>query len=102
MPKRVKVFLVEMYVKSSSGNYENVSDTIYYYDKKRRRVWEESGFNVAPLMRPPSSEPVYQTYTERKSQRSIKALEAKYFKDYENFKSMFSDFDVLITELGSL
>jgi hypothetical protein len=102
LPKRgIKVFMVEMYVKAKSSDYENVSETIYYTDKKGR-VWEESGLNVAPLMRPPSPEPVYQTYTERKKQRSIKAVEAKYFQDYEKFKSIFSHFGVLVTELGSL
>lgn len=98
-----RIVAITSYCKSAKHDFETMHEIIYYVDTKRRMIWEEYGMDVGPLMRPkqPYGE-FYQSWPMRSSQRSLKALVAKYHTDFQKFHAMFSEYDIEVVELGVL
>lgn len=101
------ILLVETYVKAKNSDFESVSGTIYYVDKKRQKIWKEDGFETTSLLKYKgiTTEPnveYYHSYARGVKSRSIKKLVESYHKGFKSFESIFSDFDIQISEIGTL
>jgi hypothetical protein len=105
--KGYQILLIGIYVKASNSDFEDTSWYIYYWDKKRRRLFEEQGWNVTPLMKHrgdviPEGEEYYEAWASKKSQRSIPALIRKVDNDFDRLSNLFESYDIIIEEVGRL
>lgn len=105
--KGLKIFLMQIYIKSANEDFEDVQSYIYYWDGPRRYIFEEEGSNITPLMKQrgdiiPDGVDYYETWVSKKEERSIQELIDRTTLGFNRFHRLFAEYEINITEIGEL
>lgn len=87
-----KILMVEYYVKHTNGS-EDTDMVLYIWNKKHRRMWKVHGMEF--------KDETF-SYMDRQSHRSVPALIAKWWTDWQSLSKFFPEFDMCIDEVGEL
>lgn len=99
--------MLGIYVKALNSDFESIEWYTYYWDKKKRRLFEEAGLDVTPLMRHrgdaiPEGIEYYEAWARKTPHRSLSALLKKIETDFNKFSNIFESYDVILEEVGIL